>query len=604
MAKGTADALRRHIHRLAGRHNDSRTTDRELLQRFSLHRDEAAFEVLFRRHGAMVLAAGRRVLGNAHDAEDVCQTAFLLLAQKASSPRWQPSVAHWLHRTAHLLALKARTAATRRARREGRAAPRSSANPLAEITGQELLAALDEELLALPEPLRAPLVLCYLQGATRDEAAQRLGCPLATLKKRLERGRARLHAALARRGLGLSAVLPGMLLAGQSADAAVASVLARKTTLAALALSAGKPVDGLISSQVSRLVKGGLGIMCGNNVKAALALLLVGGLLATVGALATGAGDDKRPSPPSQQTSAPQAKSGEGPAAAPAPARGTSLRYQFKEGDTFKYVVEHKTETHSSIPGYDRTGTSTRTYEVTWKVTRVDADGNARMTLTVDRLQYVEDDGFPGKVEFDSRKDRNPVGIPASVRVLSAVLKAQVGAQFTYTMSPRGEVSDFKVPKKLADAVKSTAGLHALYSAESFKQLLVCQGGVVLPRDPVDRETSWHEKSEAPLAGGHAKMTVDTRAEYQGGADRDGRKVEAIALKPDATVEGTGTGLGPFTLKNQDGKGSMLFDNDKGRLVETEVNQTVEMESSPPGQIDKIVWKVKLSLSAKLVPGK
>ena len=60
----------------------------------------------------MVLATGRRVLGNAHDAEDVCQAAFLLLAQKASSQCWQTSVASWLHKTAHLLALKARTAAT------------------------------------------------------------------------------------------------------------------------------------------------------------------------------------------------------------------------------------------------------------------------------------------------------------------------------------------------------------------------------------------------------------------------------------------------------------------------------------------------------------
>jgi DNA-directed RNA polymerase specialized sigma24 family protein len=91
------------------------------------------------------------------------------------------------------LALKVRTAASRRARREGRAAPRSPTNLLAEITGQELLAVLDEELLALPEPLCAPLVLCCLEGATRDEAAQRLGCPLATFKKRLERGRAQLQ---------------------------------------------------------------------------------------------------------------------------------------------------------------------------------------------------------------------------------------------------------------------------------------------------------------------------------------------------------------------------------------------------------------------------
>ena len=93
MAQRTANAVRRYIHQLAGRHNDSQAADWELLQRFAVHHDEAAFAALFRRHGAMVLAAGRRVLDNAHDAEDVCQAAFLLLAQKAASQRWQASVA-------------------------------------------------------------------------------------------------------------------------------------------------------------------------------------------------------------------------------------------------------------------------------------------------------------------------------------------------------------------------------------------------------------------------------------------------------------------------------------------------------------------------------
>ena len=64
---------------------------------------------------AMVLASARRVLGDAHAAEDVCQAAFLLLARKAGSGRWQPSVAGWLYRTAHHLALKARTAIEPRA---------------------------------------------------------------------------------------------------------------------------------------------------------------------------------------------------------------------------------------------------------------------------------------------------------------------------------------------------------------------------------------------------------------------------------------------------------------------------------------------------------
>ncbi len=85
-----------------------------------------AFEVLFRCHGAMVLAVGRRILGDAHGAEDVCQAAFLLLAKKAPSQRWRPSVAGWLYATARQLALKARTAAARRTRRPSASSSRSS----------------------------------------------------------------------------------------------------------------------------------------------------------------------------------------------------------------------------------------------------------------------------------------------------------------------------------------------------------------------------------------------------------------------------------------------------------------------------------------------
>jgi RNA polymerase sigma factor (sigma-70 family) len=290
---------------------DAGAADRDLLTRFAGGKDEAAFAALVRRHGAMVLAAARRVLGNAHDAEDVCQATFLLLAKKASSSRWGISVAPWLHRTAHLLALKARTAAARRARREGRAARPEPVNPLAEMTGQELLAVLDAELLALPESLRAPLVLCYLGGATRDEAAERLGCPLSTLKKRLERGRDRLHAALARRGLGLSAVLLGTLLIRQSTQA-VPATLIEQTAQAAAAMTAGRGPGGLIPPAVARLVDGGVG-MSANKIKTALGVLLIGGLLSVAGLGATGAGDDKKApeAPPKEAAKAADPKAAE-----------------------------------------------------------------------------------------------------------------------------------------------------------------------------------------------------------------------------------------------------------------------------------------------------
>jgi RNA polymerase sigma factor (sigma-70 family) len=599
MAKGTAGAVRRHIDRLVGRRNDSQVTDRELLQRFTEQQDESAFEALFRRHGAMVLAVGRRALGNSQDAEDVCQAAFLLLAKKAASERWQRSVANWLYRTAHLLALKTRTAATRRARNEGRATPRSPANPLAEITGQELLAALDEELLRLPQPLRAPLVLCYLAGATRDEAAQRLGCPLATLKNRLERGRAQLHAALVRRGLGLSTVLLGTLLTQQTANAAATIALAGKTAQAALAVAAGQAVDGIVSAEVSQLVKGGLGITCWNRFTSGLALLLTAGLLWTAGALAYSTGEDRPIGRPPKAAPAPEDKKADRPATAPGRVQGTTLRYQFKKGDKFRYVVETKKETKTTAAGNERVVSTTQTYDMIWMVRSVDANGNVRITQTIHRIRFLMDSGIAGKIEFDSSKDRKPKG-PGS-QVLADFFKALVGAEFTWTMSPRGEVSDFKAPERILNVLKKTRGLGPTFSPDSFKQR-VTQGMIVLPRGPVINGGSWTQKADAKIPVGPAKMTAYTRALYQGKIDRGGKKLEAIALEPAATIDRAAGAFGQATLKNQEGKGRIFFDNDKGRLVQTERSQTLDMETTTGGQT--IVWKIKLGLSATLAPAK
>src|SRR5262249_55030145 len=149
--------------------------DAELLARFAATRDEGAFAELVARHAGLVRGTARRALRDPHAAEDVYQATFLVLARKAGAVRWGATVGPWLHATAVRLARKA---ATRNAASPevapDRPAPR--VDPAAAAAWGELCRALDEELAGLPEVLRGPLVLCYLQGRTRDEAATSLGC--------------------------------------------------------------------------------------------------------------------------------------------------------------------------------------------------------------------------------------------------------------------------------------------------------------------------------------------------------------------------------------------------------------------------------------------
>jgi RNA polymerase sigma factor (sigma-70 family) len=227
MAGNRTTVLRRAI-QLVAEADQPAVTDRDLLRRFARENDQAAFEALVHRHTAMVFGVCRRALPNVQDAEDACQATFLVLASKARGVRWQESVANWLYTTARKLARTARLAAERRAKREARVAVPEVVEPVDGMTVREWLATLDEALDNLPPHYREPLVLCYLEGLTRDEAASRLGVPPATLKVRLERGRKRLHAALTKRGCTLGVGLLALAVtspAGASPPRLVQSIL-------------------------------------------------------------------------------------------------------------------------------------------------------------------------------------------------------------------------------------------------------------------------------------------------------------------------------------------------------------------------------------------
>jgi RNA polymerase sigma factor (sigma-70 family) len=215
------------IHRLFAVERRRQAADGDLLRAFVQQGEQDAFAELLRRHGPMVLRLALHLLHHRQDAEDVFQATFLALARKAHSLRNESCVAAWLHRVAWRLSLRSR-AALRRTAGVSRlvsvnqpADAGRSPDPADEISLRESQTLLHQELAALPERLRLPLVLCYLQGRTRDEAARRLGWSLSTFKRRLEQARKLLHARLSRRGVALSAVLSASLLASPEVSASL-----------------------------------------------------------------------------------------------------------------------------------------------------------------------------------------------------------------------------------------------------------------------------------------------------------------------------------------------------------------------------------------------
>jgi RNA polymerase sigma factor (sigma-70 family) len=252
--------------------------DAQLLEAFVSRHDEAAFAALVRRHGGLVLHVSRRVLGNAQDAEDAFQAAFLLLARRAASIHKRQSVSSWLYQVAYRLARRAKAQNARRQAREEQAVRMNPKVVGPEAAGRELQELLDVELSRLPAKYRTPLVLCYLQGKTHEEAAHELGWPLGTVRGRVARARELLHERLTRRGLTLSAAAFGTWLAATVARAAPAR-LVDPTIKAALAYAAGaKAQAGLVTAEALALAEGGLTTMGTTSLKIGLLLLLGVGL--------------------------------------------------------------------------------------------------------------------------------------------------------------------------------------------------------------------------------------------------------------------------------------------------------------------------------------
>jgi RNA polymerase sigma factor (sigma-70 family) len=221
-----------------------RRTDGELLAAFV--RDpsgEAAFGELVRRHGPLVWGACRRLLPNPSDAEDAFQAAFLVLMRRAGGLTRVPTIGPWLHRVA---VWTARNVRRKNARRLARQAEFPDHVPDRPAPDPDLRADLDAALLALPARYRDPVVLCYLLGFTRREAADRLGCPEGTLSARLARSLEKLRARL--RGLDPATVLTG-------AAVAVPAALSASAARAAVAGFAAGGVPPAVSILVEGVIR-------------------------------------------------------------------------------------------------------------------------------------------------------------------------------------------------------------------------------------------------------------------------------------------------------------------------------------------------------------
>jgi RNA polymerase sigma factor (sigma-70 family) len=266
-------AVLRYLRRVAQTGSDA-AGDAGLLGRFVIHNDEAAFERLVSLYGPMVLGLCRRLLRQEQDAEDAFQATFLILARKAGAIGKHKALAGWLYKVAYRVACRARPRTLVLTNVPPMLLDQPAGERDADVIWRDLRGVLDREIAALSESYRLPIVLCYFQGKSNEEAARLLGCPQGTLAARLSRARDQLRRRLTRRGWTLSGALLGAVLSDKAGSAAVPGALIGATVESALAFVSSTSVGAAASEKVVTLAEGALRAMWVNKLKMMSAVIL------------------------------------------------------------------------------------------------------------------------------------------------------------------------------------------------------------------------------------------------------------------------------------------------------------------------------------------
>jgi RNA polymerase sigma factor (sigma-70 family) len=275
-------------------------TDGELLEGFTVRKEEDAFAELVRRHGPLVLGVCRKLLRHEQDAEDAFQATFLVLALRAGSLYSPAVLPSWLYGVATRLAARIRAAGARRRAREVPLVDVATPGPQPGPAAEDVAPVLHEEIGRLPEKYRVPLILCYLEGKTNEEAARLLACPPGTVFSRLARARERLRARLRRRGPGLATGVLATALATlpQDARAAVPPHLALTTARLAVRVATGKMGRGPdVPAHLVDLAAQGLPSPFRRALGTAAALIALIGLVGILAVLLRGRRGIEKPVP-------------------------------------------------------------------------------------------------------------------------------------------------------------------------------------------------------------------------------------------------------------------------------------------------------------------
>jgi RNA polymerase sigma factor (sigma-70 family) len=250
--------------------------DIELLREYVGNQSEEAFALLVERHLNLVYASALRQVRDPYLAEEVAQTVFTILAQKAAKLGKETVISGWLYRTTRFASIAAVRTEQRRHKRETQfmhmetMQTPSDAEP--EISWEKLTPLLDDALHSLGDKDRNAIVLHYLEKKSLRDVGQALGTTEDAAQKRVSRAVEKLRSLLARRTGDMTLAALTALLSGQTIQAAPAGLAGSIASTALLQQTAVASTTTLIENTLKLMFLNKLKIVLTGAAAALLAL--------------------------------------------------------------------------------------------------------------------------------------------------------------------------------------------------------------------------------------------------------------------------------------------------------------------------------------------
>lgn len=284
---------------------------------------------------------------------------------------------------------------------------------------------------------------------------------------------------------------------------------------------------------------------------------------------------------------------------------GTTLRWRFEPGQVRRYEMVQKTSSTMMVDGQEfQTEQELRT-EITWRVKEVGSDGSARLEQTIDRVRIWMEVPM-GRVEYDSdRPDEMKLPEPQdAMRPMISIFEALVDQPITSVMTARGEVRDLEIAEGFRKGLEKAAGpasgmLGELLSEQGLKKLSGFSG-TSFPEEAVEKGSSWTTGGSSKL-GALGVLKLEVKHTYEGPAEVESKPVEKIGIEVSMTSEpSSGDNRSALSLDETEAKGTVLFDNQEGTMVASELTQRMKMTIQVEAQ--KAEQWLTTQTSMKLLP--